>query len=345
MAQEGDPERPAPTTATAEDGGVDGVGEDGEGAIDEDALVDDGVAEDGAVQEVPVEDSAGTASAGTSRGGRSRGGKARGGKDTAGKVGGKDGGGRLNLRRRRSVAPPDELGGFADGGLAILRPDGTRVHMTPSRVAAALRYFLARVQLHDADGLPPRLALTSALIGEGVTYVTRSIASVVAYDTGASVVVVDLNWRRPTRPTEGDGAADAPPRRLGLASVVEEGVALADVIEPTTNPRLSLVPAGEVAVARRPALAGGEALGRVLDELESQFEFVLLDLPPVLATSEAMNLAQLADAYVLVVRQGATSEAQVEAALEEMQGAEALGVILNRFESRIPKRLRRLVGT
>ena len=35
-----------------------------------------------------------------------------------------------------------------------------------------------------------------------------------------------------------------------------------------------------------------------------------------------MNLSQLADAYVLVVRQGATAEAQVEAALEEMRGVE-----------------------
>ena len=58
-----------------------------------------------------------------------------------------------------------------------------------------------------------------------------------------------------------------------------------------------------------------------------------------------MNLSQLADSYALVVRQGATSEGQVEAALEEMQGATVLGVILNRYDSHIPSRLRRLVGT
>ena len=83
----------------------------------------------------------------------------------------------------------------------------------------------------------------------------------------------------------------------------------------------------------------------MLDELEARFDHVLLDLPPVLASSDAMNLSQLADAYVLVVRQGATAESQVEAALEELQGGESLGVILNRFDSHIPTRLRRLVGT
>ena len=117
------------------------------------------------------------------------------------------------------------------------------------------------------------------------------------------------------------------------------------MLVPTSNPRLWLVPAGEAPIARRPALARSEALIEVLDELDAKFDLLLLDLPPVLATSEAMNLSQLADAYVLVVRQGATSESQVEAALEELQGGETLGVILNRFHSDIPRRLRRLVGT
>ena len=242
-------------------------------------------------------------------------------------------------RKKRSTAPLDELGGFADGGLAILDENDARIHMTPARVAAALRYFVARVQLHDAQGIPSRLALTAALGGEGVTYVTRSLASVIAYDTEASVVIVDLNWRRPTPEVEGK------PKLVGLADAVEHGVPVDDIIHRTSNPRLSFVPAGEAPVARRPALAGSKTLVAVLDELEERFDHLLLDLPPVLASSEAMNLSQLADSYVLVVQQGVTAESQVEAALEELQGGEALGVILNRFDSRIPKRLRRLVGT
>jgi Mrp family chromosome partitioning ATPase len=245
----------------------------------------------------------------------------------------------FSFRRKRQFVPPDELGGFADGGLAILDGEGELIHMTPTKVASSLRYFLARVQLHDSQGMPSRLAVTSALAGEGVTYVTRSLAAVLAYDTQASVVVVDLNWRRPRKP---DDTSEYHP---GLADAVENGVPVDEILAPTANPRLCLVPAGEAAVARRPALAGSATLMSVLDELEERFDHLLLDLPPVLASSEAMNLSQFADSFVLVVRQGATAEAQVEAALEEMQGGEALGVILNRFDSHIPTRLRRLVGT
>ncbi|MET0326662.1 MAG: CpsD/CapB family tyrosine-protein kinase, partial [Ilumatobacteraceae bacterium] len=216
----------------------------------------------------------------------------------------------FSRRTKRTPHAPDELGGFADGGLAILsEEEGARpLHITPSRVASALRYFLARVELHSTDGLPSRLALTSALAGEGVTFVARSLASVIAYDTESSVVVVDVNWRRPTPPKEGEV------RPLGLADAVDGAVPLSDIIRRTANPRLSLIDAGEVAVARRPALAGSNALATVLEDLEGQFDHLLLDLPPVLATSEAMNLSQFADSYALVVRQGATSENQVEAA-------------------------------
>jgi Mrp family chromosome partitioning ATPase len=318
-------------------------------------------------------------------------------------------------RKRRKLPPLDEFGGSADGGLAILDEGGELIHMTPPRVAGALRYFLARVQLHDAQGMPERLALTSALVGEGVTYVTRSLAAAIAYDTEASVVVVDLTFRRPpsgdrkgrrrrARPeaqpaasngqpdvelepagapgTEGeaepavangadgepvtesaavaddDTEASAPvsedetategddrPRQPTLADAIEHGVDVDDIIIPTANPRLCLIAAGNVPVARRPAIAQGRPLATVLDQLDERFDHVLLDLPPVLVSADAMNLSQLADAYVLVVRQGATSESQVEAALDELQGGETLGVILNRFDSNIPKRLRRLVGT
>jgi Mrp family chromosome partitioning ATPase len=282
-------------------------------------------------------------------------------------------------RNKRKAPPLDEFGGSADGGLAIIDESGHLVHMTPPRIAGSLRYFLARVQLHDAQGMPERLALTSALVGEGVTYITRSLAAAIAYDTDASVVIVDCTFRRPGAqegkgrrgrsgkatppspsgpPEPADGEADAalpPPITNGsaadasthptLADAIENDAPLDDIIINTSNPRLSLIQAGAVPVARRPALAQGRPLASLLDQLDERFDHVLLDLPPVLASSDAMNLSQLADAYVLVVRQGSTSEGQVEAALDELQGGETLGVILNRFDSNIPRRLRRLVGT
>jgi Mrp family chromosome partitioning ATPase len=251
----------------------------------------------------------------------------------------KKAGPKFSVGRKKRAAPVlDELGGAGDGSLAILDGEGNRIHGTPAAVATSLRYLLARVHMQDVGGLPNRVAMTSALKGEGVTYVSRSLAAVIAYDTDRSVVVVDTNWRRPD-----PMAAEQPPP--GLADAVEHGAPIDDIIVATSNPRLSLVPPGVLPVARRPAIASGDAIASVIDKLASRFDHVLLDLPPVLASADAINLAQLADAFLLVVRQGATASAQVEAALEELRGMEPLGVVLNRFDSKIPRRIRRLVGT
>ena len=59
-----------------------------------------------------------------------------------------------SFRGKRKPPTLDELGGGVDGGIAILDTEGNRIHMSPTRVAAALRYFLARVRLHEHDRAP-----------------------------------------------------------------------------------------------------------------------------------------------------------------------------------------------
>lgn len=245
---------------------------------------------------------------------------------------------KLSLSARRKAPPAlDDLGGRADGALAIVLADGTRVHMSTSRVTGALRYFVARVQMQGA-GLPGCVALTSALHGEGVTYVTRTLAAILAYDSDSTVVAVDLNWRRPNEQEPNE----SPPKTL--VDAIEERASIDEILQPTVNPRLFLVDSGEVALSRRPAMALSRGLEEAIRQIGERFDHVLLDLPPVLASSDAISLAQLADVYAFVVLQGTTTSTQVETALEELRGTEGLGVILNRADSKVPPRLRRMLG-
>jgi Mrp family chromosome partitioning ATPase len=241
-------------------------------------------------------------------------------------------------RRKRPVAL-DELGGTVDGALVIVDEDGSHLHVTPPRIASSLRFLLNRLHLPGSDGLPARVAVTSALRGEGVSYMTRSLGAVIAYDLEQTVALVDLNWRDP--PTDPKSEPDSRPT---LATAVEEGLDVTEIIRPTTNPRLSLVAPGVVARARRPAMAASRALEDVIDKLAQQFDHLLFDLPPVLAHSDTITLARLADGVVLVVQHGITSGTQVESALGELAGREVLGVVLNRADSSIPPRLRKMVG-
>jgi Mrp family chromosome partitioning ATPase len=200
-----------------------------------------------------------------------------------------------------------------------------------------LRYLLERIQLNHAAGLPRKLAITSTLSGEGVTFIARALGAVIGHDLERTVCVVDLNWW--SEHAEGDVR-----RASGLAGVIEDGLPIDDAIKPPVLPNLHELAAGVAPSSRRSLLANSPELAAVVEHLGETYEHVVLDLPAVLVTSNALTLARLSDAVALVVRQGVTTDSQVATALDELRGVVSLGVILNKTSSHIPRRIRQLVG-
>lgn len=226
----------------------------------------------------------------------------------------------------------------ADDTLAVYDQDENLVHRTPPAVASSLRYLLARLDADPAIALPRRLGITSTLTGEGVTFVSRSLASIIAHDTGRRVCLVDLNWwGRPPR----DESAETV---LGASDVIDWGKSFDEVLQTTSIPQLSVLPAGDVPVSHRPVLARDPKVEAVLTELDAQFDHLIVDLPAVQATSDAISLTRLVDAVAIVVRHGVTTRAQVDATVRELRGTPSVGLVLNQVDSAIPRFVRRFVS-
>lgn len=234
--------------------------------------------------------------------------------------------------RRAELDPPQVAypGDTGDGGLAIFDESGTLLQRSPPAVTAGVRRLVARLEAVERGAMPQIVAITSTLSGEGVTFVSRSLGAVLANDLGKSVVVVELDWALPSDPSES---------HVGLAQVLSGGSTLDSALVRTGIPGLRLLPAGSTSVSQRPLLARCEALGETIAELRSRFKHIVLDLPAVLATSDALTLATHADAVALVVQQGVTSEPQIKRALSELEHLTVLGVIINQWSSRIPSRI------
>jgi Mrp family chromosome partitioning ATPase len=226
---------------------------------------------------------------------------------------------------------------FDEGGLVVGDEPTGFAHLVGPDVAASIRYLVARLQLHEATGFPTRLALTSALDGEGVTFTARSLGAVLASDLDRNVCVVDLNWWSPSD----QSYAKAP--GLGLVNIVD-GLELDDILTVTSIPKLCLVPAGRAAPGRSAMMAKGTELALAIEHLAMRFDHLILDLPALAVTGDALSLARLADAVALVVQHGVTPEAQVRSALQELRGVNMVGVVLNRQKSSIPRWLGNLVG-
>lgn len=217
----------------------------------------------------------------------------------------------------------------SDGSIIEVRVRDTLFHIAPPPVARSLRYLLAGSELSTS------LAVTSAIHGEGVTSISRSLASLIAHDWEISTCWVDLNfWKTKTSIQERDMFPTT------LADVIEGRRSVDDLVMPTSIPNLSLVSAGDAPTSSRSRFARSEVLASTIGRLSQQFEFMIFDLPPVLATSDALTLGGMSQAYLLVVRQRATSSAQVRAALRTMTTVPCLGTILNDARSRVPRWMR-----
>jgi Mrp family chromosome partitioning ATPase len=233
----------------------------------------------------------------------------------------------------------------ADGGLAIYERDARSFgseaalfHLVPADVANSLRFFVSRMQPADWEGESRSIAVTSALVGEGVTMVARSLASILANDLNRSVCLVETNWWN--APGDGVDAATLG-RGAGLAGVLTGSCSVDDALMPTSDDRLVVLPSGELPVGRRPAAVASGGLHDVLESLAKDFETVVIDVPPVLKASEATVIAREAGGVVLVVRRGVTTEQQLRTAIEELDGTEVLGVIINRSFAGVPSFIRR----
>ena len=187
--------------------------------------------------------------------------------------------------------------------------------------------------------MPRRVAFTSALSGEGVSFIANSFAATVAHDLRRRVCVIDVNW---WRDDEDDGTN--PQARPGILDVLYGGVGLSEALVPTQSLNLRILPAGRAPVSVRSALAHHGDLADLVSELDDNFDHLVFDLPAALVTSDAVALAGLADGFGLVVRQGTATDSQIRSALEEFGSLPSFGVILNEARSSVPRLVRRLLG-
>ena len=179
--------------------------------------------------------------------------------------------------------------------------------------------------LLSATPVPRMLLITSALPSEGKTTVTVNLGATLA-SLGSKVVIVDCDMRRPCchRST---GVENKP----GFVRCLTGHIDLAEAIMPVPGvPNLSVIPCGPIPPNPAEVLSSPVTV-ELLRRLRAEFEYVLLDSPPLLTVSDSRILSTLTDAVVLVTRAYSTPFDLVRRArgLLYNSGARILGVALN----------------
>jgi len=166
--------------------------------------------------------------------------------------------------------------------------------------------------------------ITGTAPGEGKTTTLLNVAKLLAV-SGESVVVVDCDLRRANLHQRLNV-----PREPGFTDYFVKTVELSGLVRNTRIPNLWVIPAG-VLPPNPPALLARPDLPAALAQLKRHYRWVLVDSPPVAAVTDALLLAQCADATVLVVQQNKVDRAMVKRALGALRKVtpNVVGAVLN----------------
>lgn len=213
------------------------------------------------------------------------------------------------------------------GDLALTHADGTSLGIVPGPVRAELRTLCTRADVRDG-GMPASVAVTAPVGGEGTTSIARALAAVLAVDLG-----------RPTCLVSFTPDVDDPDAGPGLRALFTTDARVTDVLEATGVPDLFLLGTGthDGPVDHDTLKSADEVLAALADEVDH----VVLDLPPVSRSMEAMVMAGAAAAAVVVARQRMTRVDQIERTVADLAGTRLLGVVLNDHRTAMPAFLSR----
>jgi succinoglycan biosynthesis transport protein ExoP len=169
------------------------------------------------------------------------------------------------------------------------------------------------------------LLVTSTGPHEGKSMVAANLAVSLA-QTGRRVLLIDADMRRPTAHT-----LLSRPKSPGLSGLNHGGWRLEAAVQTTNVPDLFLIAAGETPTNPAELLASQKFEGFVKDAA-GQYDWVVIDSPPVMAVTDAALIGHLVSGVVFVVGSEQTSAETALNALEKLHAARGrfVGAVLNR---------------
>lgn len=192
----------------------------------------------------------------------------------------------------------------------------------------AYRVIRTSIQFAQAGKELKTLAVTSCMPNEGKSMTAANLA-VVLTQAGKSVLLLDCDMRNPTVHKNFNLS-----NKVGLSSCISMGTALSDAVQKTSIEGLYALTGG-VIPPNPSELLGSEQMKNVLQRAKEQYDYVLIDTPPVMPVTDALIVSRFVDGMILVI---ASAEVKVEMARDVKNqlvnaGANILGVVLNKVRS------------
>jgi polysaccharide biosynthesis transport protein len=217
----------------------------------------------------------------------------------------------------QSLVPAPRAG---DGSVILTQVEAN------SSIAESYRQLRTSLLLSSAGHAPRTLLVTSSQPAEGKTTTSVNTAISLA-QTGSAVLIVDADLRRP-RVHKIFGLKNT----AGLCNYLAGDCDLASLIQ-IALPNLYVLPVGPL--PPNPAeLLGSAKMKQVVETLATNFDYVIIDSPPVSSFADSLILSALVEGVIIVVRSGFTPREMAQRTKAHLQsvGAKILGVVVNQIK-------------
>lgn len=232
-----------------------------------------------------------------------------------------------------------EVAGLMTGDIAMhpwtLSPDAIPCTQERGPVVEQFRSLRTRLTQARQEHSLKTLLIASGIPSEGKSFVALNLAISLIRHSVNRVLLVDGDMRRPTL-----HKVLGAPNKPGLAEYLAGKESLAGIMQQNQggatqkNPldealsNLTFIPAGISQDDSAELVANGR-LESFLAAVKPNFDWVLIDSPPVLAAIDAVDMANAADGVILVTRYAFTPSEVIQRAQAAFRQSRLLGVVLN----------------
>ena len=170
-------------------------------------------------------------------------------------------------------------------------------HQPKSRIAEAFRSVRTNLQFFGGGNGNKIILITSSVGGEGKSFVTINLASVLAMQD-YKVLIVGLDLRKPKLFQDYNISNDE-----GVSTYLIGNGSLNQLIKPTGVANLDMIPSGPIPPNPSELISKPE-MEKMFAELSDKYDFIVVDTPPVGIVSDAFLLMKHSHINVYVVREG-----------------------------------------
>ena len=176
----------------------------------------------------------------------------------------------------------------------------------------------------DKEKIPSTLAVTSAASHEGKTTLSSQLSLSIARSSQGRVLLIDCDLRSPSQHRLFDLELDP-----GVAEILEQKMSWREVIRNSRMENLNILTAGKVKSSPRRCFSNN-SWDDLLHEVKQEYDFVIIDTPPILATSEATIVCKSCEATIMCTLRDFSRADSVQRAEERLHsaGVNVIGFVL-----------------